>query len=118
MSQSDNPVLQDETKVHGTNSEVPTNQPSRQSHTRIPQQCTLTINYCVQNAEMGRVHRTAELPDAALQSPRLSSGMGNRANNSGSGKGRHNPRTTGQKKGTKAHMMDGADYQRRQQWNM
>ncbi|BDD58832.1 hypothetical protein MPDQ_007478 [Monascus purpureus] len=92
ISQSENPVLQENSKVHGVNSA---------------------------NLEMSRVYRTAELPEAALQPPGFHSGMGSRGfKNTGSGKGGRNPRTMGEKKGMMAHKMDGTDPWKRQEWSM
>ena len=59
------------------------------------------------NAEMNRVHRTAELPEAALQPRGLHSGGGSSGRQSG--KGGHNPRTEGEKKGLGSHRTDGLD---------
>lgn len=59
---------------------------------------------------MKRTRRTAELPEAALRPPGFHSGMGSRGTPyGGSGKGGHDPRGSGDRKGLGAHKADGPD---------
>lgn len=56
------------------------------------------------DADINRVHRTAELPEAAKSSGGLHSGGGSSGpTQSGSGKGGHEPKTLGENKGLGAH---------------
>ncbi|PKY03787.1 hypothetical protein P168DRAFT_319248 [Aspergillus campestris IBT 28561] len=74
---SDNPIENGPNKVHGAGST---------------------------DADINRVHRTAELPEAAKSSGGLHSGGGSSGpTQSGSGKGGHEPKTLGENKGLGAH---------------
>ncbi|PWY92158.1 hypothetical protein BO70DRAFT_282003 [Aspergillus heteromorphus CBS 117.55] len=73
VPQSDNAIDPGQTKVHGTNPE---------------------------NDHLNRVQRTAELPEAAQSSGGTYSAQGSSGpTKSGSGKGGHEPKTLGEKKG-------------------
>ncbi|KAB8234817.1 hypothetical protein ETB97_009365 [Aspergillus alliaceus] len=72
---SDNAIEAGKTKVHGAGSS---------------------------NPEMGRVYRTAELPEAAKQTGGNATSIGGSAGHS-SGKGGHDPKTWGENKGLGAH---------------
>ncbi|RJE24324.1 hypothetical protein PHISCL_03329 [Aspergillus sclerotialis] len=61
------------------------------------------------DAELNRTHKAAPLPEQTGRNE-LHSGQG--ATGSGSGKGGHEPKTTGENKGLGAHKSDGTDVQR------
>lgn len=115
ITQADNPVLPVYHRVHGR---------SKVSHVKprpaaLPQCLYIIIVLRTQNAEMSRVHRTAELPEAALQPPGHYSGSGSSGKNKiGSGKGGHGRRTNGEKAGMKAHKADGLDAWALDEWKM
>ncbi|EHA23302.1 hypothetical protein ASPNIDRAFT_173308 [Aspergillus niger ATCC 1015] len=89
---SDNAIEAGETKVHGTN----------------PAVCpSFNLQSCIKrrnNDHLNRVQRTAPLPEAAQSSGgEYSIGGSSGPNKSGSGKGGHEPKTLGEKKGLGAH---------------
>lgn len=62
-----------------------------------------------QNATLNRAHKAAELPEEAHKGGLHSGGGSSGPTQGGSGKGGHEPKTTGEKKGLGAHKADGPD---------
>lgn len=97
---SDNPIENGPNKVHGAGSTV--RFPSHFSYPPIYN--THHTDSAKKDADIGRVHRTADLPEAAQSSGGLHSGGGSAGpTQSGSGKGGHEPKTLGENKGLGAH---------------
>lgn len=68
------------------------------------QQYTQMLIFLLQNDHLNRVQRTAPLPEAAQSSGgEYSIGGSSGPNKTGSGKGGHEPKTLGDKKGLGAH---------------
>ncbi|PLB42248.1 uncharacterized protein BDW47DRAFT_98137 [Aspergillus candidus] len=95
---SDNPIENGPNKVHGAGSTVRPH-PTPQTLSHNPHTDSIQ-----KDADINRVHRTAELPEAAKSSGGLHSGGGSSGpTQSGSGKGGHEPKTLGENKGLGAH---------------
>ncbi|PYH89355.1 hypothetical protein BO71DRAFT_403139 [Aspergillus ellipticus CBS 707.79] len=106
VPQSDNAIDPGQTKVHGTNPEVRSlpipipNPPFPFPPYNQPPQFPIMILTTPQNDHLNRVQRTAELPEAAQSSGGTYSAQGSSGpTKTGSGKGGHEPKTLGEKKG-------------------
>ncbi|KAB8256602.1 hypothetical protein BDV32DRAFT_128750 [Aspergillus pseudonomiae] len=103
---SDNAVKAGQTKVHGAGDSVCAR--SYLQFSSIPLSSADRSEYLklmvsdVQNAQMGRVFRTAEFPEAARELSGNATSFGGSAGHS-SGKGGHEPKSLGEHKGLGAH---------------